>query len=117
MSLGDAQAFYEALHNAAEGDALVSIDPVADGDGPADGSDVAAVVVGLIRDTDRLLASPATVKVFLAGGAAHAIESLLGRLQEVSLPWAVRIRSVVLTATETGGDAFERLKHHTADQA
>jgi len=108
----DAGAFFEALNNAVEGDALVSIDlpdvPVPSMDGVA----LASFVVWGIRQTDRLLGGPATVRIFLAGAGAEGAELVLQRLQgTLELPAGARLRAIVVKPGEAAADAFDRLKH------
>lgn len=117
--LGDAHAFYEAVNNAVEGDALLSVELEADGVPIADGDVVGTQTAAVVRETDRVLAISSSVKVFLAGAGDVGLTSFLTRLRvAVPLSHDVRIRSVVLRAGETGTDAFDRLKHggleHTA---
>jgi chemotaxis response regulator CheB len=107
--VGDASAFYEALNNAVEGDTLLSIElgPSGSADWEAAGTRVAA----LIRATDRLLASPTSVRVYLAGGETDGAESLVERLHgQGTVPEEWAIRSIVVDAGEAPADAFDRLK-------
>lgn len=96
--VSDAQAFYEALGNAAEGDALLSIE----------GSENAEVVAKLVRGTDRVLDTGTKLLIFLAGGGTEAIVAFLDRMHEQATGGMVR--SIVVNTGETGGDAFGRLK-------
>lgn len=105
-NVADAQAFYEALLDSRPGDVLLTIDL------RADGTDAAEAVLGFLRSTDRLVASPSSVRVLLPGGAEPAIESFLGRLGRAAvLPADAQVRHVVVAADETASQAFERLKH------
>jgi chemotaxis response regulator CheB len=101
IGLSDAQAFYEALNNATEGDALLSIDGHAHGERAA----------GVVRGTDRLLVAPGSVKVFLAAGGEAGIASFLRRLDAVAPLAGAVVRAVVVEAGEAPSDAFDRLKH------
>ena len=96
--VSDAQAFYEALGNAADGDALLSIE----------GFDDAEVVAKLVRGTDRVLDTGSKLLVFLAGGGVDAISAFLSRMHEEATGGSVR--SIVVAADESGHDAFSRLK-------
>ena len=86
--LRDAQAFYEALANAMDGDVMVSIEPMAGG--AAAGEDLARQVQGIVRSTDRVLAMATAVRVFMAGPGSTGLESLLGRLADL-LPEAAAL--------------------------
>jgi CheY-like chemotaxis protein len=115
--LGDAQAFYEAVNNAVEGDTLVLITPPEDGPS-SDTEAVAERVAQVIRSTDRVLESLASVHVFLAGGDVDGTESLSDRvLQKVQPPSGTTVRSVVVEPGESGSDAFDRLKRAAPDAA
>lgn len=104
-SVVDAQAFYEALADVADGDALLSIDVA------VDGTSLAEDLLGLMRGTDRLLASLSAVRFLLPGGGKEGIESFLGRLRAAGLaPVGTSVRSIVVTAAESGAEAFDRLK-------
>lgn len=104
--LVDAAAFYEALHVAEPGDALVSVE-VADESSEA----VAADVRALLRQGDRLLATRGTVRVLLVGGGEDGIASFLDRLRATGvLPDASALRGTVVGAAESPLDAFERLR-------
>lgn len=109
--LRDAQAFYEALANAVEEDALVSIEP-SEGAPPL-GDDVAQRVQALVRGTDRVLAMAAAVRVFLAGPGTVGLDSLVARLADdrMSEGGHLAYRSAVVGPGEVGGDVFDRLKH------
>lgn len=105
-SVADAQAFYEALLDSRPGDALLTIDL------RTDGIHAAETVLGLLRSTDRLVASPSSVRVLLPGGAEPAIESFLGRLERAAVvPAGAQVRHVVVAADESASEAFERLTH------
>jgi hypothetical protein len=109
--VGDAQAFYEALGNAVEGDAVLSVEPRDDVERGLEADD-AVTIAGLVRHTDRVLAAARAVKVLIPGGgedAAAAFEVRLGE-HESELGASVMVRSVVLGADESGADAFARLK-------
>jgi CheY-like chemotaxis protein len=106
--VGDAQAFYEALNEAAAGDALVSIDVPG---GATIAADTASRVREVLRGTDRLLASGPAVRVYLPGGDVLGIESFRSRLDDVqALPHGATMRSLVLTEGESPAAAFDRLK-------
>lgn len=114
--VGDAQAFYEALNNADADDTLVAIEVMADGETLADAELIGTRVSTLVRATDRVLAIPSSVKVFLPGGALDGVRSFIARLRrEIPLPPEVRVRSIVIAAGESAVDAFDRLKHHGDD--
>lgn len=109
-SVGDAQAFYEALNNAEEGDVLVALD-LPEAAGPEQAKAVGEHLTLLIRATDRLLASGSGVRLFLAGAGAEGRDALLGRLAaEDPPPAGTRTTSVVVADGEAGSDAFSRLK-------
>lgn len=109
-SLADAQAFYEAVNAAVEGDALVSID-LPDDVGP-DGTTVAVRVAEVLRDTDRLLASGAAVRLYLPAAEEAGIASLFQRLEAAhALPESATSRSVLVRAGEDPSVAFDRLRH------
>ena len=109
--LHDTQAFYEALANAVEEDAVVAIEPAAGA--PPLGDDVARRVHAVVRGTDRVLATSSAVRVFLAGPGTVGLDSLLGRLatDRVAAGGELAYRSAVVAAGETGAEAFDRLKH------
>jgi hypothetical protein len=96
--VSDAQAFYEALGNAVEGDALLTIDA----------DDDAELVAALVRASDRVVDTGAKILVFLAGGGEIGVEAFTRRLVDAGSSAAVR--SVVVAADEIGADAFDRLK-------
>lgn len=107
----DAQAFYEALNAAQPGDALLSIELPSDGGHAWDANDLAARVRVVMRETDRLLASVATVRVFLPGGDEIGAMSLRNRLAAVdAVQQGMTVRSVVIAPGEAPADAFDRLK-------
>lgn len=103
--LADAAAFYEALNNAAAGDAMVSIETF------DDASLVAERVSDVLRDADRLLATAHTVRVFLVSAGETGRDSFLARLAAASIvPARSRVTSVVVAEGESPLDAFDRLK-------
>jgi DNA-binding NarL/FixJ family response regulator len=113
--LGDAQAFYEALNNAVEGDTLLSIDMPEDTSSVPGTEAIASRVAQIIRRTDRLLGSMSSVHVFLAGGDVEGTESLTTRLHDqVHPPGGSTVRSVVVAPGESSSDAFDRLKRAAA---
>lgn len=104
-NVADAQAFYEALSDLKEGDALLAIDV------PVDGVGVGEAVLGLLRLTDRLVASLSSVRVFLPGAGPEGVASFAERLEEASvLPAGARVHHIVAASGETAEQAFERLK-------
>jgi hypothetical protein len=104
--VSDAQAFFEAVNGAEPGDAMVSIE------GSIDADTIAAGIVPLLRATDRLLAFPSALRVFLAGGGAEGIRSLLERIADTgTIPPDSAVSSVLVRDGEFGADAFDRLKH------
>jgi hypothetical protein len=106
----DAQAFYEAMNQAAPGDALASIEFSAELHADAVEA-IADRVAAIIRETDRLLASRANVKLYLAGGGEPAAESFESRLvSSVSLPAGTEVRLVIVAPAESPNDAFDRLR-------
>ncbi|MEX2292439.1 MAG: hypothetical protein WD691_01525 [Acidimicrobiales bacterium] len=107
-NIGDAQAFYESLNEAAQGDVLVSLEVPA---GPDASAQVAERVQAMMRVTDRLLASPAMVRVYLPGGDDIGARSFWSRIHEAgALPTGASVRVVVLGPGEAPADAFDRLK-------
>lgn len=107
-NLGDAQAFYESLNEAGAGDVLVSIEVPAD---PAALPAAAERVLAMMRDTDRLLASPTTIRVYLPAGDDVGATSFRSRLEtSTALPEGATVRVVVLGSDESPADAFDRLK-------
>jgi hypothetical protein len=110
--ISDAQAFFEAVNNAVEGDTLVSIEPP----NGAGVDDAATRLVPMIRQTDRLLASGSSIKVLLPAGETASTPSLLDRLEHgVHVPHGTHVRTVVIGAGESGSDAFDRLKRAGED--
>jgi CheY-like chemotaxis protein len=109
--IGDAQAFYEALANAAEEDVLVSVEPASDASPYLAESD-ATRLLGLVRSTDRVLAAGSTIKIFLAGGDGAGVESFLRRVRDgaPALADVVMVRSIVIRDGEGSADAFDRLR-------
>jgi chemotaxis response regulator CheB len=109
--IGDAQAFYEALSNAAADDVLVSVEPAGDA-GPYLAEADATRLLGLVRATDRVLAAGSSVKVFLAGGADVGLQAFLQRIRDgaPALADAVVVRAVVVAGGEDSATAFDRLK-------
>lgn len=106
--ISDAQAFYEALNAASAGDVLVSIEVSEELDHAAE---MAERVRSIMRDTDRLLASQAVVRVYLPAGGDVGATSFRGRLHEIdTLSDDAIVRCVVLTPDEDAAAAFERLK-------
>ena len=105
-SVTDAQAFFEALNNAQDGDALVAFDV------PAGAETVAEDVWRTLRDTDRvLLILPRGVRCFLPGGGEEGIQSVLARVAGLpSITEGGNATSVVVGDGEHGADAFDRLK-------
>lgn len=109
--IGDAQAFYEALNEASPGDVLMSIEVPSDNEWMRDTSDTATRVRSVIRDTDRLLSSPWSVRVFLPGGEVVGPTSLEERLRAAeALPDGAVVRAIVLGPGESPAEAFDRLK-------
>jgi hypothetical protein len=105
--VGDAQAFFEAINAAEEGDAIVSIDL-------AEGAERAADdIAHALRATDRLLVFPSAVRFYLPGGGDEGIASLLRRIADSgAVPHDAKASSVILREGEHGADAFDRLKQH-----
>ncbi len=103
--LADAAAFYEALNQAAPGDAMVSIET------PDDAALVAERVADVLRGADRLLATAHTVRVFLVSGGDEGRRSFLRRLAEAEIvPRGATVTSVIVAEGESPLDAFDRLK-------
>lgn len=103
----DAQAFYSALQDVAEGDALVAIEV------PDDvAADVLATgVLATMRSTDRLLATRTAVRVYLPGGSEVAIDSFLQRLAGAHIvPNGSTVAAITVAAGESATDVFDRLK-------
>ncbi|MEO7429018.1 MAG: hypothetical protein ABIY48_06505 [Acidimicrobiales bacterium] len=114
-SINDAQAFYEALNGAAPGDVLVSVE-VPETAAARLATEVAERVRAVMRVTDRLLASTSAVRIFLPGGDDAGDASFRARLHEAAaLPDEGVIRSVVISASESPGEAFERLRSADPD--
>lgn len=109
--VGDAQAFYEALNEAVAGDALLSIEVPNTDASWRDTSALAAKVRQVMRDTDRLLASAWSVRVFLPGGDDVGAAALGARLVDAdALPNEAVVRSVVVGVDEEPAAAFDRLR-------
>ena len=109
-SVTDSRAFYEALNEAAEGDALLSIE-LGDHGGPEALPETAERVMTVMRAADRLLMSPSFIRVFLPAGGADAVASFFARAREERvLPDGAVVRVVVLASGESPMDAFDRLK-------
>jgi hypothetical protein len=108
--LTDAAAFYEALNEGTDGDALVSMDLAALG---ADAvGEVGQRVRELLRCTDRILATAGAVRVYLPGAGDEGVTSFRGRLEErEAAPDDTPITSVVIRPGELPADAFDRLRH------
>ena len=105
--VSDAQAFFEAVNGAEPGDAMISIE------GSIDEETVSGDIVPLLRATDRLLAFPAALRLFLAGGGEDGVRSLLGRIASTgTVPPGSAVSSVLVREGEAGAEAFDRLKHH-----
>jgi CheY-like chemotaxis protein len=94
----DAQAFYEALGNAAEGDALLAVGP----------ADLAALVVERVRGSDRVLHTGSKVMVFLPGAGEEGVAAFVTRV--VDDVGDASIKAIVVADGESGTDAFARLK-------
>jgi DNA-binding NarL/FixJ family response regulator len=104
----DAHAFYAAVGNGVEGDALLAVDAA---DGPGLTAAHAQKIADLIRDTDRILVSGSSLKVFLAGGGEAGIDAFVARIRGASeLAPHVQVRSIVLGDDEGSSEAFDRLK-------
>lgn len=107
-NVGDAQAFYESLNEAAAGDVLIAIGVPPGHDDPAS---VAARVQTMMREGDRLLVSPATVRVYLPAGDDLGARSFRARIMAAdALPAGAAVRAVILGPDELPADAFDRLK-------
>jgi CheY-like chemotaxis protein len=104
--VSDAQAFFEAINGAREGDALVGLDV------PVGAESVADEVGRRLRDTDRVLLSlPRAVRCFLPGGGQEGIDSVLARIRSIhAVTSECRVASVIVVDGEHGADAFDRLK-------
>lgn len=109
--VADARAFYEAVNEATTGDALISIDlPEDDGDG-ARAREAATRVRDVLRESDRLVASSSSVRIFLPGADQTGVQSFLARLDQVGgLPDGAMVRSIVVAPEEPPSVAFDRLK-------
>jgi chemotaxis response regulator CheB len=100
----DAQAFYEALGNAAEGDALLAVGP----------ADLAAVVVERVRGSDRVLDTGSKLMVFMPGAGEEGIDAFVTRVvDDVS---DASVKAIVVAEGESGTDAFARLKSAGEDR-
>jgi CheY-like chemotaxis protein len=109
--VSDAQAFYEALNGAVEGDGLLWIDLTQIGTGSLAATELAERVMGVMRGADRILASPEAIRVFLLGSAEEGITAFCRRLADAGVLAAeAPMRSVVVGADEAPSDAFDRLK-------
>lgn len=101
----DAQAFFEAVNGAEAGDGMLSLEVAVEAEA------VARDATRLMRDTDRLLAFPSAVRLYLPGSGEIGIRSLLGRIVSAgAVPPGCRVTSVVVREGEEGADAFARLK-------
>jgi CheY-like chemotaxis protein len=102
---GDAQAFFEAVNEAEPGDALVSIEA-----GHA-APDLAEGARPVLREGDRLLLFPTTVRFYLPGGDVEGAGSLVQRITHTgAFTRDSVVSSVVVAEGEPGADAFDRLK-------
>jgi CheY-like chemotaxis protein len=109
-NLADAEAFYDALNEATEGDAVLAVALYEVGGG-ADGFAIAARIQELVRDGDRVLASARSVRVFLPGAEELGVGSFTRRLERVGVAApSARVTSVVLGPGERPADAFDRLR-------
>lgn len=110
--IADARAFYEAVNGAMGGDALISVD-MPEAAGASDKAREAATRIrDVLRETDRLVASASSVRIFLPGGEQTGIQSFLARLDQVGgLPAGATVRSIVVAPEEPPSAAFDRLKH------
>jgi CheY-like chemotaxis protein len=105
MGISDAQAFFEALNQAVAGDALVSIDA------PGGADALATALLRSMRASDRLLAFPAAVRLYLPECDQAGLDAFFGRLADVHvLPAGAAVAAVVVAEGELGADAFDRLK-------
>lgn len=103
--LEDAQAFFEAISEATDGDGIVSIDLRQGADA------LAADTVRLLRDGDRILLVPTAVRLYLPGGGEAGVRSVLQRVAAGAAAMPVRTAAAVVVAPgEHGADAFRRLK-------
>ena len=110
--IADARAYYEAVNGAMDGDALISVDlPDTEG-ASAKAREAATRIRDVLRETDRLVASASSVRIFLPGGEQSGIQSFLARLDQVGgLPEGATVRSIVVAPEEPPSAAFDRLKH------
>jgi CheY-like chemotaxis protein len=109
--VADARAFYEAVNEAAGGDALISLDLPEEYGAGDDARKTAMRVRDVLRTTDRLVASASSVRIFLPGADQTGIQSFLARLDEVGgLPDGTTVRSIVVAPEEPPSAAFDRLK-------
>ena len=109
-SLSDAHAFYVALDEATDDDALITIEL-----GPSLPDEQALSrsehVREQLRDTDRLLVTRTLLRIFVPAAGEDGVPVLLARLREAdAIPSGASGKWVVLAKGETGTDAFERLK-------
>ncbi|HUS60756.1 MAG TPA: hypothetical protein VMY34_01080 [Acidimicrobiales bacterium] len=110
-SLSDAQAFYEALNEATAGDVLMSMELSDEDPAMRDTSTIATRVRQIIRDADRLLASPWSVRIYLPGADEMGAASLVDRLQEGrAIPDDAVVRWITLGVDESPTAAFDRLR-------
>lgn len=106
----DSPAFYEAVSEAAEGDALLSIE-LGEHGGPEALAELTARVKTVMRATDRILMSPTYVRVFLLAGGADGVASFFSRAQSQNiLSDGAAVRVVLIASGENPMDAFDRLK-------
>jgi len=105
-SIGDAQAFFEAVNNARPGDALLALDV------PVGAEAAANDVLHRLRDTDRVLLNlPSAVRCYLPAGGDEAVHSVLARVAAVSsVGDDCTVSSVIVGDGESGADAFDRLR-------
>jgi chemotaxis response regulator CheB len=106
--LEDAHAFFEAISEATAGDGLISIDL-------RDGADaLAGHVAQRLRDGDRVLLLPTSVRLYLPGGGDEGIRSVLDRVAAHPVATSAGTAAAVVVAPgEHGADAFGRLKNQT----
>lgn len=103
----DAQAFYSALQDVTEGDALLSLEvpEIVNADA------LATALLEIMRGTDRLLASRTAVRIFLPAGGEDAIRSFLARMAAAKVvPDACRATAIVVRPGEAATDVFDRLR-------
>jgi hypothetical protein len=104
--LSDARAFFEALNDAEEGDGLIALNVWQGAEG------VASQAAQMLRNGDRLLLLPSSVRVLLPGGGQPGVQSVLRRIVDHTVAAPDRTAaSVVVAPGERGADAFNRLKH------